>query len=580
VVVITGALRRTVAGVARGTATAAVAAGLAAATTLTPAAAVSPLDAADAAPAISTPARPDTAPFTLVVVPDTQESVRAGTDTFTAQTTWIAANADRLDVAFVLHEGDVVNDLCDPAQWARGSAAMQVLDDADVPYAIAPGNHDLIAYAPVCEPQATVRRTDDVPFTTTFPAARFNRRTFGGSFSPDSTANTFHTFTAGGTDYLVIALQFGPRAEHLTWATRIAAEHPDHHVVVLTHDLIGPDGLLRGEPGSVSTNALPSIAGTLDGFRTWSGFIASSPNVQFTLNGHVADCDGVGAPCSDERNLVGVTGRSVATGEAGLPVYRMLANYQNVHADGAPIVGDAGFIRLLRFFPATGTVYVRTYSPTLDRYLTDSRNQFFLTDVDLSRTRHSPVTARPPTQTFTDTVDNAFRTEITAMRSVGVAGGYTDGTFRPRGTITREAAAAMVHRAAPGAQSTGPGTCAAHGVRSAYVDVPDDHPFCWAIYELSRTGRVTGNPDGTFRPSAPVRREAFAAFMFPRSGTDTLTATGFTDVATDGPLAVPVVHARAAGVINGYGDGSFLPSATITREAAAAMLARYYFPLA
>ena len=41
-----------------------------------------------------------------------------------------------------------------------------------------------------------------------------------------------------------------------------------------------------------------------------------------------------------------------------------------------------------------------------------------------------------------------------------------------------------------------------------FSDVPSDHPFSWDIYWLAQTGVTTGYEDGTFRPLAPVSRQA------------------------------------------------------------------------
>jgi hypothetical protein len=51
----------------------------------------------------------------------------------------------------------------------------------------------------------------------------------------------------------------------------------------------------------------------------------------------------------------------------------------------------------------------------------------------------------------------------------------------------------------------------------------------------------------------------------------------FSDAGVPGsPLAVAVNWAYGAGIINGYGDGTFRPDASITREEIAVMLMRHY----
>jgi hypothetical protein len=60
----------------------------------------------------------------------------------------------------------------------------------------------------------------------------------------------------------------------------------------------------------------------------------------------------------------------------GHTITSMLADFQG-RADGGQ-----GYLRIWEFSPAAGTVSVRTYSPTLDRFETDANSEFTL-DVDL-----------------------------------------------------------------------------------------------------------------------------------------------------------------------------------------------------
>ena len=50
-------------------------------------------------------------------------------------------------------------------------------------------------------------------------------------------------------------------------------------------------------------------------------------------------------------------------------------------------------------------------------------------------------------------------------------------------------------------------------VTPSFSDVPDTHPFYQEIEALAASGISTGFPDGTFRPSNTVTRQAMAAFL-------------------------------------------------------------------
>ncbi|GIP30809.1 Ig-like domain-containing protein [Paenibacillus sp. J2TS4] len=101
----------------------------------------------------------------------------------------------------------------------------------------------------------------------------------------------------------------------------------------------------------------------------------------------------------------------------------------------------------------------------------------------------------------------------------------------------------------------------------------------WAKSNIKRAaakGIVSGYPDGTFRPNHPVTRAEFTVMLF---GALQLEEEGstltFTDQDQIGIWAKQTVaKAVKAGIVSGYGDGSFRPNAQITRAEMAVMIAR------
>ena len=303
--------------------------------------------------------------FTIAVLPDSQYSALGGPliggrTAVAIQTRWLADHAEDLDLKFVLHEGDIVDTACSQREWDRAMDAIRTIDDAGISWAISAGNHDVRYYS-----SGTTPCTDGDPvdhpgqFNENFPLEAMSRQsTFGGSFSPTDGLNTFHTFEAGGVRFLVLALEFGARSDVLDWALQVTRDHPDHVAILLTHDLIGADGLLRGGD-STSLRALPSPP-RLTGAEIWTQLVEPAPNIRLTLSGHVDD---------------GTAARSVAPNADGVPVHRLLANYQTLGN------GQTGHLRLLTIDPAAGTIRVRTYSPVADDWLSDDANDFTITDV-------------------------------------------------------------------------------------------------------------------------------------------------------------------------------------------------------
>ncbi len=97
------------------------------------------------------------------------------------------------------------------------------------------------------------------------------------------------------------------------------------------------------------------------------------------------------------------------------------------------------------------------------------------------------------------------------------------------------------------------------------------------IQALSARNLMVGYPDGTFRPDRPVNRAEFSAVLVRLLGWPTRpgAAPGFADDAAVPDWARPsVAAARDRGLVSGYPDGTFRPAAPVTRAEAAAVLVR------
>lgn len=96
---------------------------------------------------------------------------------------------------------------------------------------------------------------------------------------------------------------------------------------------------------------------------------------------------------------------------------------------------------------------------------------------------------------------------IAWMKSENMATGYSDGMYKPAFNVSRQAVAAFLYRAThDGAADPG---CTVQ----PYSDVALTDPFCGAIAWFKQQGITTGYEDGTFRGTAPVTRQAMAAWI-------------------------------------------------------------------
>lgn len=281
--------------------------------------------------------------FTIIALPDTQNEAQFFPSALSAQTKWIAENQDRLNIRMVLGEGDIVNDFSDPAQQQSSDSAFRVLDNVGIPYLLAIGNHDYDDAAP----------KDGRPvsgFNRFFGPSRYaGKPYYRGNFPPGSNENFYGVINIGGKDFLFLMLEFMPRPESVSWAESILQANPDKEVIVVTHSFTYVDNT---RIDFCDTQDMP--AGNATGDDLWH-VLRKYPNVSMVLSGHLTN---------------GQAGHRSDIADGGNLVNQIFANYQTF-----PNGGD-GWLRILTFHPAANTVSVQTYSPFLNKFKTDDRNQF------------------------------------------------------------------------------------------------------------------------------------------------------------------------------------------------------------
>ncbi|MGH8021883.1 MAG: metallophosphoesterase [Opitutaceae bacterium] len=284
--------------------------------------------------------------FCLIVVPDTQRYAAYFPSIFRKQFEWIRDAVKLLNIKYVIHAGDVVEENT-TAEWVVADDAFSLLDGV-VAYLVVPGNHDLEREAARAGIRATTR------FNAVFSPKRFAGQPWFGGVRGVTADNSFGYFEAAGRQFLVLGLEFGPSDETLNWARELVSNHEDRHrVIVVTHSYMFDDDSRLGE-GDAWSPHLYSPAWN-DGEQIWEKFVRRTRNVVMVLSGHVK---GDGA------------GRLVSETDDGTPVLQMLANYQFLGH------GGQGWLRILKFRPRERTLEVFTYSPWLDEFREEKDHRF------------------------------------------------------------------------------------------------------------------------------------------------------------------------------------------------------------
>lgn len=293
--------------------------------------------------------------FTLIVLPDTQEYPKSHPHILTRQAEWIAAYARDLSIGAVLHVGDIV-DWNEPIQWRNAKRSMGVLDGA-VPYVLAVGNHDVRVSR---SGGSDVLDRNGSLINEYFSVENGLRNSgLAGTFEPGRLENTYSLFEFGGSRYMVVSLEFGPRDSVLDWANQVVAQHPDHKVIVVTHAFTAPDGgwvtperfpNASPEGSRFLPNADPSVNSAAS---IWAKFLSRHPNIFLVLSGHI-----------DTKAMA----HQVTKGQHGNPVFQVVTDYQ------FDPNGGNGWLAMLRF-TADGKIIVRAFSPYLGahRYDIDDR---------------------------------------------------------------------------------------------------------------------------------------------------------------------------------------------------------------
>lgn len=246
-------------------------------------------------------------PFTIAILPDTQEYAARDEPGFAKQIEWLLENARAMNIVFVTHVGDVVDDSSDEEQWAHALNALNpLLSQEWLPFSIVRGNHD---------------HPED--FLHYLPVDLMKGKPWFVDASPSGLCQA-QKFEVGQAWFLHIGFGEGPTDEELDWANQLLQRPSlrDMPVIVSTHDYMW------------------RLGKTLTGRSIWNKFVKDNPQVFMVLSGHV----------HTEHSSVG-------TNSADLPVFQLLADYQDHD------FGGNGLMRLVTIDAQQDLISVRTFSP-------------------------------------------------------------------------------------------------------------------------------------------------------------------------------------------------------------------------
>lgn len=290
--------------------------------------------------------------FTIAVLPDTQyyteEKGERNNRLFESQTQWIVDNYKKENIVYVVHVGDIVNRGDEyPEQWVNAAKAMSILEKPlpglpnGIPFGMAVGNHDQT-------PSQFAVTGGTKGYNKHFGVDHFKgRKYYGGHYGKDNDSH-YDLFSAGGTDFLVIYIEYDAMDEATDalndWAVSLCHKYPSRKVIVVSH------GILFYNPVQGLNANAPWLK---QGQRIYDR-LKTCPNVFMMLCGHIGD-NGEGYR---------------QDGYAGHTIKSFLADYQS-----RPM-GGGSLMRLMTFDSKNDLIKVRTIAPFFGTEETDSDSKF------------------------------------------------------------------------------------------------------------------------------------------------------------------------------------------------------------
>lgn len=244
---------------------------------------------------------------------------------------FLVAERDNLNLQYVLHTGDLVDNHDQPHQWQNADAAYRMLEDAGLAYGVLAGNHDVGHF-----------EGNYGPYSSYFGTDRFDQNPwYGGSYKDNR--GHYDLVSADGVDLLMLYMGWpdpndeASNSADIAWMNSVIRQYPERKVMVNLHEYMLTTGGLGPFPQ-----------------RVYDEVVAPNSNVIAVGSGHYHDAYTRLDDFDDDGD-----------GVADRTVYSMLFDYQ-----GLP-EGGLGYLRLLHFDNASGRIIVRTYSPSLGDFDSD-----------------------------------------------------------------------------------------------------------------------------------------------------------------------------------------------------------------
>ncbi|WP_203363333.1 S-layer homology domain-containing protein [Bacillus sp. REN10] len=299
--------------------------------------------------------------YSFIWMSDTQYYSESYPHIFKKMTEWTVAQKEAMNIKYAFHTGDLVDEADQEYQWKNADESMRYLDTGNVPYGVLAGNHDV------------GHKTGDYnEYGKYFGEARFKDKDYYGE-SYKNNRGHYDLISSNGNDFIMLYMGWGVNDEDIAWMNKVLAKYPERKAILNFHEYL-----------LVSGNRSPI------GDKVYNEVVLPNKNIIAVLSGHYHDSETLVDEIDDNKD-----------GKPDRKVYQMLADYQ-----GGP-EGGQGFLRIMQVNPVENKIYMKTYSPYLDKFNYYDTNEYpgkdeFVIDTDLTPKEKVVATDFFEANVFTD----------------------------------------------------------------------------------------------------------------------------------------------------------------------------------
>ena len=487
--------------------------------------------------------------FSMVWFTDTQYYAQDYPEVWTSMTDWMIDEYKKGTYEYAMHTGDLVNTVTDEAQWKVAEENLDRLDEANIPYGVLAGNHDVGI--------DTLNKTYD--YTTFAKYAgidRFKDNTWFGEAMNEENQNHYDLFSFGDHDFIFLYLGFGRdgSAETVAWANKVLKEHEGRNAIVGMHENINSLAQYVTEQARVVNREI----------------VVPNENVKMVLSGHH---HGANYRVKQIENEDGSTRE----------VLEVLANHQG----NTPPDRGQGYLRTLTFDPTDETLDFVTYSPYLKDYDFDQFDpakesftaQFDLEDVKAKDNPRQIETDYVAVNIYSDQAigqDKDLKSgEVASAEWKGLSKNTVYHWYMNTTNAAGESEKSPVYQFTTGSTAPDPKPDPNPvPTKPTFPDVTPDKP-AWAyeaIERMAADGVIKGHDDGTFKWRDGIQRQ-HVSLMFNRALDleNELPYEAFKDVPKSHPHYNEITATQRAGIFEGY-NNLFQPKSKLTRQEMAKVL--------